>query len=136
MSRDESTRLEAAIGEWHAAVNDGDLPRSASAVGDPIVVLGPKGAGPITPAQFSQWVERSGIRLVPRSWHPISDSLMVVEEDASWPNNPAASPTDRAQRVATVFRVGGGNVTAALRLPDLRAALDLAYVCSEMAATE
>lgn len=122
--------LEEAINEWHAAVNSGDLRRSAEAVGDPIVVLGPKGAGPISSDQFADWVERSGIRLVPRSWHPISDRLMVVEEDATWPEN--QTPT----RVATVFRVTDGRATAALRLPDLRSALDLAYICREMAATE
>jgi hypothetical protein len=122
--------LEEAINEWHASVNDGDLKRSAKAVGDPIVVLGPKGAGPITPEQFAEWVERSGIRLVPRSWHPVSERLMVVEEDATWPENKC--PT----RVATVFRVTGEKVSAALRLPDLKSALELAYICREMAATE
>ncbi|WP_394361565.1 hypothetical protein [Amycolatopsis sp. SB7-3] len=122
--------LEAAINEWHESVNAGDLRRSAAAVGDPVVVLGPKGAGPITSAQFADWVDRSGIRLKPRSWHPVSDRLMVVEEDATWPES--AGPT----RVATVFRVGGGKVTAALRLPDLKSALELAYLCREMAATE
>ena len=122
--------LEAAIDEWHASVNAGDLPRSAMAVGDPVVVLGPKGAGPITPAQFAEWVRRSGITLTPRSWHPVSERLMVVEEDATWPES--AKPT----RVASVFRVSGGKVTAALRLPDLKAALELAHICREMAATE
>ncbi|MFI9770169.1 hypothetical protein ACIHJG_25345 [Streptomyces sp. NPDC052415] len=122
--------LETAINEWHASVNEGDLHRSARAVGDPIVVLGPKGAGPITPEQFAEWVERSGIKLVPRSWHPVSARLMVVEEDATWPEN--KTPT----RVATVFRVTAGKVTAALRLPDLKSALELAYICREMAATE
>ena len=125
----EST-LEQAINEWHAGVNAGDLGRSAAAVGDPIVVLGPKGAGPISPGQFADWVQRSGVRLVPRSWHPISERLMVVEQDATWPQN--QTPT----RVATVFRVVDAKVTAALRLPDLRSALDLAYICREMAATE
>ncbi|MEU2610176.1 hypothetical protein ABZ570_01090 [Micromonospora sp. NPDC007271] len=124
------SKLEDAINEWHASVNAGDLPRSAAAVGDPVVVLGPKGAGPITPDQFADWVDRSGIRLVPRSWHPISERLMVVEEDATWPDN--RTPT----RVATVFRVVGAKVTAALRLPDLKSALELAYICREMAATE
>ena len=124
------SELEEAINEWHEAVNSGDLCRSAAAVGDPVVVLGPKGAGPISPDQFADWVERSGIRLVPRSWHPISGRLMVAEEDATWPEN--QTPT----RVATVFRVAGAKVTAALRLPDLRSALDLAYICREMAATE
>ncbi|MFF0728633.1 hypothetical protein [Streptomyces sp. NPDC004134] len=125
----EST-LEEAIGEWHASVNDKDPRRSARAVGDPVVVLGPKGAGPITPGQFAEWVESSGIRLVPRSWHPVSERLMVVEEDATWPGSTA--PT----RVATVFRVSGGKVTASLRLPDLGQALELAYICREMAASE
>lgn len=124
------TSLEEAITEWHASVNSGDLERSARAVGDPVVVLGPKAAGPITSAQFAEWVERSGIRMTPRSWHPISDRLMVVEQDATWPQGP------RPTRVATVFRVRDGLVTAALRLPDLRSALDLAYICREMAATE
>ncbi|TQL68511.1 hypothetical protein FB381_2401 [Nocardioides albertanoniae] len=122
--------LESAVNEWHAGVNAGDLQRSKAAVGDPVVVLGPKGAGPITPDQFADWVERSGIKLVPRSWHPISDRLMVVEEDATWPESP--EPT----RVATIFRASEEKITAALRLPDLKAALELAYICREMAATE
>jgi hypothetical protein len=122
--------LEAAINEWHASVNEGDLQRSVRAVGDRIVVLGSKGAGPITPEQFAEWVERSGIKLVPRSWHPVSDRLLVVEEDVTWPES--KTPT----RVATVFRVTAGKVTAALRLPDLKSALELAYICREMAASE
>ncbi|HWV21471.1 MAG TPA: hypothetical protein VN036_10615 [Devosia sp.] len=124
------SNLEDAIIAWHEKVNAGDLPGAAAAVGDPIVVLGPKGAGPITPDQFADWVVRSGIRLVPRSWHPVSERLMVVEEDATWPGS--GTPT----RVATVFRVAGAKVTAALRLPDLKSALELAYICREMAASE
>jgi hypothetical protein len=122
--------LEGAIDRWHERVNSGDLEAVAGVVTDPVVVLGPKGAGPITPTGFAEWVDRSGIRLVPRSWHPIGERLMVVEEDASWPGSSA--PT----RVATVFRVTGDKVSAALRLPDLRQALELAYICREMAATE
>ncbi|TDW94316.1 hypothetical protein EV137_1618 [Kribbella pratensis] len=122
--------LKGAIDRWHERVNSGDLEAVAGVVTDPVVVLGPKGAGPITPTGFAEWVDRSGIRLVPRSWHPIGERLMVVEEDASWPGSSA--PT----RVATVFRVTGDKVSAALRLPDLRQALELAYICREMAATE
>lgn len=122
--------LVGAINQWHDSVNAGDLVRSAKAVGDPIVVLGPKGAGAITPEQFAGWVKRSGITLIPRSWHPVGDRLMVVEEDASWPGS------RRSTRVATVFRVHGEKVTAALRLPDLTSALELARICREMAATE
>lgn len=122
--------LEAAINEWHTSVNDGDLQRSVRAVGDPIIVLGPKGAGSITPVQFADWVERSGITMIPRSWHPVSERLMVVEEDAIWPDS------KEAIRVATVFRVSEGKVTAALRMPDLKSALELAHICREMAASE
>lgn len=122
--------MEEAINRWHEAVNAGDLHRSHDVVADPIVVLGPKGAGPISPRQFAGWVERSAIRLTPRSWHPISERLMVVEEDATWPGDQTST------RVATVFRVSGGKVSAALRLPDLRSALELAFICREMAETE
>ena len=124
------TKLESAINSWHEAVNNGDPTQAAAAVSDPIVVLGPKGAGPISPTDFAGWVERSGIRLVARSWHPVSDRLMVVEQDAWWPES--AGPT----RVATVFRVTGAKVSAALRLPDLGSALELAFICREMAASE
>jgi hypothetical protein len=122
--------LESAINRWHAAVNGGDLGGAELAVTDPVVVLGPKGAGPITPGEFGDWVRRSGIRLVARSWHPVSDRMMVVEEDATWPQAPAPA------RVATLFRVTGDRVSAALRLPDLKSALELGYICRELAATE
>ncbi len=122
--------MESTVRRWHAAVNDGDVAAAAVTVTDPVVVSGPQGAGPISPAEFADWVVRSGIRLVPRSWHPVSDRLLVVEQDATWPGG------GRPSRVATVFRVTGDRVSAALRLPDLRAALDLAVVCRELAATE
>ena len=122
--------LTEAIEEWHASVNAADAQRCAAVVGNPTIVLGPRGAGPITPDQFADWVKRSGIRLLPRAWHPVSDRLVVVEEDATWPDN--HEPT----RVATVFRVAGAKVTAALRLPDLESALKLASICREMAASE
>lgn len=125
----EST-LESAINRWHAAVDDGDPAEAEAAVSDPIVVLGPKGAGPISPVEFADWVTRSGIKLIPRSWHPVSDRLMVVEEDATWLQGRGST------RVATVFRINGDLVSAALRLPDLKSALELAYICREMAATE
>lgn len=47
-----------------------------------------------------------------------------------WPEN------QKPNRVATVFRVADGKVTAALRLPELRSALELAYICREMTATK
>ena len=125
-----TAQLEEAINRWHEGVNSRDLVGAAASVTDPVVVLGPRGAGPITPIAFAEWVERSGITLKPTSWHPISERLMVVEQDATW-------PADRAPtRVATVFRVTGDKVSAALRLPELHAALDLAFICREMAATE
>ncbi|MGY5778108.1 hypothetical protein [Rhizobium sp. LEGMi135b] len=122
--------MEHALNRWHDAVNSGDPEQTRSVVCDPIVVLGPKGAGPITPDEFADWVARSGIKLAAQTWHPISDRLMMVEQTATWPQD--AKP----KSVATLFRVTGDKVSAALRLPDLRAALDLAFICREMAATE
>lgn len=122
--------IEFAIDRWHQAVNSADLSQAAAAVSDPIIVLGPKGAGPISPADFADWVARSGIKLDARSWHPISHRLMVVEQDARWPESV------KPARVATVFRITDAKVSAALRLPDLKSALELAFICREMAATE
>ncbi|MBL7258890.1 nuclear transport factor 2 family protein [Paractinoplanes lichenicola] len=112
--------LKLVVAEWHASVNSADPHRAAQAVTDPVLVLGPRGTAEISPAQFAEWVERSGIRLEPREWHPIDDHVMVVEQDATWPESPTAT------RVATVFRVRGGKVAAALRCPDLATALEQA----------
>jgi hypothetical protein len=109
--------MDSVITRWHAAVNSGEV---AGVVTDPVLVLGPRGSGPISAAEFAAWVTRSGIRLVPRAWHPAGDRLMVVEQDATWPGSTA--PT----RVATVFRTSGDRVSAVLRLPSLPEALDLA----------
>ncbi|MFD4828624.1 hypothetical protein ACFWPV_02030 [Streptomyces uncialis] len=129
MEQPEHT-LRTAVDRWHAAVNAHVPARVEATVSDPVVVMGPRGAGPISPAEFADWAARSGIELVPRSWHPVSDRLMVVEEDATWPGS------KEPVRVATVFRSTGDRVSAALRLADLGSALELASICREMAATE
>ncbi len=121
---------ERAVVRWHEVVNAADLAAAREAVGNPIVVKGPKGAGPISPDEFSAWIIRSGIQLLPRSYHPISQHLLVVEQGARWPKD------TRWTRTATVFRVHAGRVTAALRYANLREALEFAYLYQELAATE
>lgn len=120
---------ERAVVRWHDAVNRGD---SSPAVSDPIIVNGPRGAGPLTPAGFADWVTRSGVTLRPRSYHPVSDRVLVVEQDARWPRGPSWT------RVATVFRVtrDGSRVSAALRFPGLPEALSFATLYAALASTE
>lgn len=118
--------LEAAVNRWHEAVNRRSPDAARAAVTDPVVVLGPRGAGRISAEDFVDWIERSGITLTARSWHPVGGRFLVVEQDARWPKD------DGPTRVATVFRSSEGRVSAALRLPDLRSALDLALICSEL----
>lgn len=120
---------EAVILNWHEAVNTADTRRTTQAVSDPIVISGPQGSGAISATEFSEWVIRSGIRLQPVNWHPVSEDIAVVEEDATWPEAP--DPV----RVATVFRVDQGRVTAALRFPDLEQALAFAPLYAAMAET-
>jgi hypothetical protein len=122
--------LEEAISRWHASVNAADLSSAVSAVSDPIVVLGPKGAGSIASRDFANWIIRSGITLTQRSAHLISDCLMVVEQDASWPENPGPV------RVATMFRVKNNKVSAALRFSDVKTALEFAWMYKAMSETE
>ena len=128
MSAHEET--ERAVARWHEIVNAADLDAAREAVSDPIVVNGPKGAGPVSPAEFAEWITRSGIHLSPRSYHPVSEHVLVVEQDARWPQDGPAT------RVATVFRTHGGRVSAALRFPTLAEALEFAFLYREMAVTE
>ncbi|MFE1664363.1 hypothetical protein [Microbacterium sp. P02] len=127
MSAEES---EVAIARWHDAVNRKDLAAALGTVTNPIVINGPKGAGPITDEGFVEWVTRSGITLHPRSFHPITQRVIVVEQDARWPEDSSST------RLATLFRASGGRVSAALRFPALRPALEFAYLYTELAATE
>lgn len=128
MSPHEQT--ERSVVRWHEIVNAADLDAAGEAVTDPIVVNGPKSAGPISPAEFAEWITRSGIQLTPRSYHPISEHVLVVEQDARWPQDTAST------QVATVFRAHEGRVSAALRFPTLAEALEFAFLYRELAATE
>src|SRR5689334_2894465 len=120
----------AAVSRWHEAVNQRDLSMAQRAVTDPIVVSGPRGTGPVTAEQFAQWILNSGIELRPRSQHDISDRVVVVEQEARWPESA------NWVGVATVFRATGDRVSAALRFPDLATALAFATTYVELAATE
>ena len=101
--------IEEAIIAWHAAVDDRDMAAARAAVTDPVDVSGPRGSGPIPAAEFADWIVRSGIRLRPVSWHPVTDDIVVVEQEATWPGNPDPAA------VATVFRVRDGRVSLAHR---------------------
>lgn len=127
---DTTVDTEEAIARWHAVVNAADLDAARHIVTDPIVVYGPKGAGPISPNGFADWITRSEIALRPRSYHPISTRVLVVEQDARWPKNKTWA------RAATMFRVTGARVSAALRFCDLHSALEFAYLYRELAATD
>lgn len=127
MSDDE---VETAVARWHDAVNGRDLEAAGHAVTSPIVVNGPRGAGSITRSQFVEWIVQSGVVLRPVSSHPVGERIRVVEQDAHWPDDTTTT------RVATVFRVTGDRVSAALRFPTADAALEFAGLYAEMAATE
>lgn len=119
--------LEAVITVWHTAVNHRDLAAARAAVTDPVDVAGPRGGQHIAAGAFVDWIVNSGIRLRPLSWHPVDDVTMVVEQEATWPDNPDADATATPPtRVATLFKVRGEAVSLVHRfdsLPDaLRAA--------------
>lgn len=125
-----ATDTETAIVRWHDAVNTKDLDAALGAVTSPVVINGPRGAGPITDKGFVEWITRSGITMRPVSYHPITERVIVVEQDAQWPED------SKSTRVATLYRATGDRVSAALRFPELRLALEFAYLYTELAATE
>ncbi|MBL8128191.1 MAG: nuclear transport factor 2 family protein [Chloroflexia bacterium] len=120
---------ESIILNWHEAVNSANLERLRDTVSDLVVVTGPKGGGAISADAFMEWVTRSGVRLQPVNWRPVTEGIVVVEQDATWPDAP--DPV----RVATMFRVRGGRVSAALRFPDLEQALTFATLYAALAET-
>lgn len=120
---------ESVILNWHEAVNSANLERLRDTVSDLVVVTGPKGGGAISADAFTEWVTRSGVRLQPVNWRPVTEGIVVVEQDATWPDAP--DPV----RVATMFRVRGGRVSAALRFPDLEQALTFATLYAALAET-
>ncbi len=124
-----ATHDEAAVVRWHRAVNRCDLTDARAAVTDPIVVNGPRGAGPITVDAFVGWIEQSGITLRPVAFHLIGERVIVVDQVA---RRPEADDT----RVATFFRITDGRISAALRFPDLDAALDFAELHVALTATD
>lgn len=120
---------ETIILNWHDAINTANVSRARDMVSDPIVVSGPNGSGAISADDFTDWVSQSGIRLQPVNWHPVTDGIAVVEQDATWPE--ALDPV----RVATMFRVNQERVSAALRFPDLEQALAFATLYTVLAET-
>lgn len=116
------------IQEWHEAVNAADLDRVRRLVADQVVVRGPRGGGAISRDEFADWVSRSGIRLQPVEWR-LAGGVIVVAQQATWPA--AAEPVS----VATMFRVTGGHVSAALRFPDLEQAVEFAHLYAALAET-
>lgn len=107
---------------WHRAVNDQDTDTAREVASDRIVMGGPRGQA-VGVEAFIDWIGQAGIHLRPVSWHPVDSSTVVVEQDATWPGNPQAGADHGAMRVATLFRLDNGRITAALRFDDLHAAV-------------
>jgi hypothetical protein len=121
---EEDAMLEGLINAWHDAVNSRDLAAAQAMVTDPVEVSGPRGTHSITAQAFADWIIASGIRLRPLSAHPVNDVTMVVEQEATWPDNAdteaAATPPNP---VATLFKVRDGALSTIRRFESLHDAL-------------
>jgi SnoaL-like protein len=106
------------IDAWHEAVNNRDLAAAQKLVTDPVDVSGPRGTQSITAAAFADWIVRSGISLRPMTSHRVNDDTVVVEQEATWPENPNGTAT-----VATLFRLREGVISAMYRFESLEEAL-------------
>ncbi|SNY33148.1 hypothetical protein [Paractinoplanes atraurantiacus] len=115
---EKDATVETLINAWHDAVNNRDLAAAAATVTDPVEVSGPRGTHTITAEEFADWIIRSGIRLRPLSAHPVDDVTMVIEQEATWPDN-ADAPTP----VATLFKTRDGGLAVIRRFDSLHDAL-------------
>lgn len=116
--------FETLINAWHDAVNNRDLAAAEATVTDPVEVSGPRGTRTIAAREFTDWIIRSGIRLRPLSAHPVDDVTVVIEQEATWPDNAdadaAATPPTP---VATLFKVRDGGLATIRRFDSLHDAL-------------
>lgn len=119
----EETNWEVAVANWHEAVNSGALGWATEVVTNPVEVDGPHGATTLSPKAFAEWVERSQITLEPYERHPITESITVAKQRATWPNE--SHRTEPAE-VATVFITTGVQIAAALRFDDFDIAMQTA----------
>ena len=119
--------LEGLIHAWHEAVNNRDLAGAKATVTDLVEVSGPRGTQTITAQAFADWIIASGIRLRPLAAHPLDDTTMVIEQEATWPDNsdPAAAATPPTL-VATLFRADGGAFSTIRRFESASEALSAA----------
>ncbi|MEU4562704.1 hypothetical protein AB0F72_30370 [Actinoplanes sp. NPDC023936] len=120
----EDAMFETLINAWHDAVNNRDLAAAEATVTDPVEVSGPRGTSTITAQDFADWIIRSGIRLRPLSAHPVDEVTVVIEQEATWPDNAdadaAATPPTP---VATLFKVRDGRLATIRRFDSLADAL-------------
>ncbi len=116
--------LDGLIDAWHDAVNNRDLAAARALVTDPVEVSGPRGTHTITADAFTNWIVTSGIRLRPLTTHPVDDTTVVVEQEATWPNHtdPEAAATPPTE-VATLFQAHGEALSTIRRFASLAEAL-------------
>ena len=103
---------------WHDAINLRDEAAVRRLTTEDVGMAGPRSSdgGRNGQDMLVDWMHRSGIRLVVRSHH-VGNGSIVVEEDASWDNDP------QIHRVATVFRVSDGLISKISRHATLGEAL-------------
>ncbi|MES2507880.1 MAG: nuclear transport factor 2 family protein [Verrucomicrobiota bacterium] len=113
------------IREWHRVINERDLDAARNAVTERVEMGGPKGSRSGA-SLFAEWIQRAGIRLDPTSYYPVTSDVIVVAQDATWPDNPEANSADEPAKVATLFQLAGDRVARAIRFDSLQAAREAA----------
>jgi hypothetical protein len=121
---EEHRMLERLVNSWHDAINRRDVSAAQALVTDPVEVSGPRGAHTISAQAFADWVAASGIRLRPLSAHPVDGVTMVVEQEATWPDDTGSrGATTPPTAVATLFKASGGALSVIRRFESLHEAL-------------
>ena len=103
---------------WHEAVNSGDIERLGELVSDDIEIGGPRGTAHGREALID-WVQRSGIQMIPTVWYQRGQTVIVCEQ-ATWPGEDG-TPGD-PQSVASAFVVGDDRIRSIARYGDQSAA--------------
>ena len=108
------------VGEWHEALNGGDVERLVALSQPDVEVGGPRGTGRGA-GLLREWVAHAKVRIEPRRTFYRAETV-VVEGEARW-YDAETGRMGEGQTVGSVFAVRGGRVPKVVRYPDLASAL-------------
>lgn len=109
-----TSTLDSVIVIWHVAVNNGDGATAAAACTEDVILADLDGQASGR-AVMQRWVERAGVRLMPRDSYDVPGGIVVAQDAV--PKGPG-----EARTVYSAFGLRGGSISSIHRFATLEEA--------------